>query len=104
MSKNTLNFFFFHKYLAVNPDKANPQKLISQAIINHPINRISPNILFNTILLNSSRIVYLIQVCYNKIMPKIVDHEKRKIKIAEATWKVIVYEGIENAKIERENV
>lgn len=27
-------------------------------------------------------------------MPKIIDHEKRKIHIAEATWKVIVEEGI----------
>src|SRR5690554_7656086 len=34
-------------------------------------------------------------------MPKIVDHEKRKIKIAEATWKVIVEEGIENATVRK---
>jgi len=34
-------------------------------------------------------------------MPKIVDHEKRKIKIAEATWKVIVDEGIENATVRK---
>src|SRR5690606_26129056 len=45
--------------------------------------------------------VYIIQVCYNKFMPKIVDHEKRKIKIAEATWKVIVEEGIENATVRK---
>lgn len=34
-------------------------------------------------------------------MPKIVDHEKRKIKIAEATWKVIVEEGIDNATVRK---
>ena len=34
-------------------------------------------------------------------MPKIVDHEKRKIKIAEATWKVIVEEGLENATVRK---
>lgn len=34
-------------------------------------------------------------------MPKIIDHEKRKIHIAEATWKVIVEEGIENASVRK---
>lgn len=34
-------------------------------------------------------------------MPKIVDHEKRKIKIAEATWKVIVNEGLEQASVRK---
>ncbi|WP_404451084.1 TetR family transcriptional regulator [Virgibacillus necropolis] len=34
-------------------------------------------------------------------MPKIVDHEKRKIKIAEATWKVIVDEGLEQATVRK---
>ncbi|SRR5690606_12395454 len=34
-------------------------------------------------------------------MPKIVDHSKRKIKIAEATWKVIVEEGLENATVRK---
>jgi AcrR family transcriptional regulator len=32
-------------------------------------------------------------------MPKIVDHNERKIKIAEATWNVIVREGLENASV-----
>ncbi|MBR7796884.1 TetR family transcriptional regulator [Agaribacter marinus] len=32
-------------------------------------------------------------------MPKKVDHEKRKIIIAEATWKIIVEEGIEQATV-----
>lgn len=32
-------------------------------------------------------------------MPKIVDHHKRKIEIAEATWKVIAEEGLENATV-----
>lgn len=32
-------------------------------------------------------------------MPKIVNHEKRKIQIAEATWKVIVEEGLEHASV-----
>lgn len=45
--------------------------------------------------------VYIIQVCYNKFMPKIVDHDKRKIEIAEATWKVIVEEGIEQATVRK---
>lgn len=34
-------------------------------------------------------------------MPKIVDHEKRRIQIAEATWKVIVEEGFENATVRK---
>lgn len=34
-------------------------------------------------------------------MPKIVDHHKRKIQIAEATWKVIVEEGIEQATVRK---
>ena len=34
-------------------------------------------------------------------MPKIIDHYKRKIKIAEATWKVIVDEGIEQATVRK---
>ncbi|MCM3632835.1 MULTISPECIES: TetR/AcrR family transcriptional regulator [Paenibacillus] len=34
-------------------------------------------------------------------MPKIVDHDKRKIEIAEATWKVIVEEGIEQATVRK---
>ena len=32
-------------------------------------------------------------------MPKQVDHHKRKIRIAEATWKVIVEEGLEKATV-----
>lgn len=34
-------------------------------------------------------------------MPKKVDHDKRKIQIAEATWKVIVDEGIEEASVRK---
>ncbi|WP_054860725.1 TetR family transcriptional regulator [Gracilibacillus sp. JCM 18860] len=34
-------------------------------------------------------------------MPKFVDHEKRKIKIAEATWKLIVEQGIEQATVRK---
>ncbi|MFD1068011.1 TetR/AcrR family transcriptional regulator [Oceanobacillus locisalsi] len=34
-------------------------------------------------------------------MPKQVDHQKRKIQIAETTWKVIVEEGIEQATVRR---
>lgn len=34
-------------------------------------------------------------------MPKIVDHEKRKVEIAEATWKVIVSEGLEEATVRK---
>ncbi|ASN07194.1 TetR/AcrR family transcriptional regulator [Virgibacillus necropolis] len=34
-------------------------------------------------------------------MPKLVDHKKRKIKIAEATWKVIVNEGLEEASVRK---
>lgn len=34
-------------------------------------------------------------------MPKKVDHHKRKIRIAEATWKVIVKEGIEQATVRK---
>ncbi|MBO0993847.1 TetR/AcrR family transcriptional regulator [Bacillus sp. SD088] len=32
-------------------------------------------------------------------MPKIVDHEKRKRQIAEATWKVILEQGMEGATV-----
>ncbi|MBA4603115.1 TetR/AcrR family transcriptional regulator [Thermoactinomyces mirandus] len=34
-------------------------------------------------------------------MPKLVDHKKRKIQIAEAAWKVIVNEGIEQATVRK---
>lgn len=34
-------------------------------------------------------------------MPKKIDHHKRKIQIAEATWKVIVDEGIEQATVRK---
>ncbi|WP_099156561.1 TetR/AcrR family transcriptional regulator [Virgibacillus ndiopensis] len=34
-------------------------------------------------------------------MPKIIDHNKRKIQIAEATWKVIVTEGLEQASVRK---
>jgi AcrR family transcriptional regulator len=34
-------------------------------------------------------------------MPKIVNHNERKIKIAEATWNVIVREGLENASVRK---
>lgn len=34
-------------------------------------------------------------------MPKVIDHEKRKIHIAEATWKVISQEGIEHATVRK---
>ncbi|WP_430788827.1 TetR/AcrR family transcriptional regulator [Virgibacillus flavescens] len=34
-------------------------------------------------------------------MPKIVDHEKRKVEIAEATWKVIVNAGLEEATVRK---
>ncbi|WP_042142316.1 TetR/AcrR family transcriptional regulator [Paucisalibacillus sp. EB02] len=34
-------------------------------------------------------------------MPKIVNHNERKIKIAESTWNVIVREGLENASVRK---
>ncbi|MFD2044288.1 TetR/AcrR family transcriptional regulator [Ornithinibacillus salinisoli] len=34
-------------------------------------------------------------------MPKIVDHKKRKIQIAEATWKVIIEDGLEQATVRK---
>lgn len=34
-------------------------------------------------------------------MPKVVDHEYRKVKIAEATWEVIVEEGLEHATVRK---
>ncbi len=34
-------------------------------------------------------------------MPKKVDHQKRKIQIAETTWKVIVEEGLEQATVRK---
>ncbi|MGX1194615.1 AcrR family transcriptional regulator [Metabacillus sp. SLBN-84] len=44
---------------------------------------------------------FIIQLCYNKNMPKIIDHDKRKQQIAEATWKVIAEEGIEQATVRK---
>lgn len=86
-------------YLAVSPAKTNTQNPISQAMINQPIIETHLSFVFNTDVLNNTRSVYLIQVCYNKCMPKKIDHQKRKIQIAEATWKVIVDEGIEHATV-----
>jgi|HigsolmetaAR203D_1030402.scaffolds.fasta_scaffold00623_22 AcrR family transcriptional regulator len=34
-------------------------------------------------------------------MPKIVNHELKKIEIAEAAWKIIVQEGLENASVRK---
>ncbi|SES98886.1 transcriptional regulator, TetR family [Oceanobacillus limi] len=34
-------------------------------------------------------------------MPKKVDHEKRRIQIAEATWKVIIDDGLEQASVRK---
>ncbi|WP_163530461.1 TetR/AcrR family transcriptional regulator [Halobacillus ihumii] len=34
-------------------------------------------------------------------MPKFIDHKKRKIQIAEATWRVIVEEGLEHATVRK---
>lgn len=34
-------------------------------------------------------------------MPKVVDHEYRKVKIAEATWEVIIEEGLEHATVRK---
>lgn len=34
-------------------------------------------------------------------MPKIVDHAKQKIKVAEATWRLILKEGIEAASVRK---
>lgn len=34
-------------------------------------------------------------------MPKVIDHEKRKIHIAKATWKVITEEGIEHVTVRK---
>ncbi|TDL80461.1 TetR/AcrR family transcriptional regulator [Peribacillus frigoritolerans] len=34
-------------------------------------------------------------------MPKVIDHEKRKIQLAEATWKIIAEEGIEQATVRK---
>lgn len=34
-------------------------------------------------------------------MPKLVDHDKRKNQIAEAVWRVIVEEGLENATVRK---
>ncbi|WPC43441.1 TetR/AcrR family transcriptional regulator [Clostridium sp. JS66] len=34
-------------------------------------------------------------------MPKIIDHEKQKIEIAEATWDVIIEEGLQNASVRK---
>lgn len=40
-------------------------------------------------------------VCYNTDMPKIVDHEERKSHIAEATWRVILNQGMKGATVRK---
>lgn len=39
------------------------------------------------------------QACYNWVMPKIVDHEKQKQLLAEATWRIIRRHGMEQASV-----
>lgn len=34
-------------------------------------------------------------------MPKIINHENRKVQIAEATWKVIIRDGLEHASVRK---
>ncbi len=48
---------------------------------------------------NSNTIVLKKQLCYTRYMPKIVDHEKQRKRIAEATWTVIMRDGIEKATV-----
>lgn len=43
------------------------------------------------------KIALLFFSCYNKAMPKQIDHEKRRKEIAEATWRVILERGMEGA-------
>lgn len=43
----------------------------------------------------------IIQLCYNEYMPKIVDHEKQKEKIAEVVWKVIHREGLDHCTVRK---
>jgi AcrR family transcriptional regulator len=43
----------------------------------------------------------MLAVCYNTDMPKIVDHSERKSHIAEATWRVILKEGMKGASVRR---
>lgn len=38
-------------------------------------------------------------MCYNRAMPKIVDHSERKSHIAEATWRVIMNQGMKGATV-----
>jgi len=40
-----------------------------------------------------------IQSCYTKIMPKIVDHDARRVELAEAAWRVIRRHGLEGASV-----
>ncbi len=39
------------------------------------------------------------RICYNNGMPKIVDHSERKLKIAEATWRVVKQRGIKGVSV-----
>ena len=45
------------------------------------------------------KMVSLFFFCYTRYMPKIVDHEKRKQQIAQATWNVILKKGMEGATV-----
>lgn len=45
------------------------------------------------------KLCFLVWLCYNMDMPKIVDHLERKSNIAEATWRVIIQQGIKGATV-----
>lgn len=40
-------------------------------------------------------------MCYNEAMPKIVDHEEQRQRIAEAMWRVILRNGMEGATVRK---
>lgn len=44
-------------------------------------------------------VVSILRLCYNISMPKIVDHDERRLEIAEAAWRVIQQKGIKGASV-----
>ena len=65
--------------------------------LSHPAYLFSYNCTKN----NITHLCEIKQGCYNRDMPKIVDHAKQREKIVEATWRVILREGIGQTSVRK---
>ncbi len=76
---------------------------------NQPSNRVQSGSPLSFSKMHCITAFYLIQLyykiarknisCYTGTMPKIIDHEKRRKQIAEATWRTILERGMEGATV-----